>query len=251
MKSLKKISSVILCVMMAMGVSSCVTPNDSSSSSPEGELAAEKISKEEWIAAFDLLFSTGNVTRDWSYFQMDDDLNPTSSFKALTKIADGDKYYVYHYDRVEYTSDGLKNSPPQEEYVGKVDGVDYYYQKDQGSGAWGRMEYPLEFSYVLDSTGVDIWVNAYDEMTYNAETGVYRLENKVVDTDTTLPRTMYYMEVEFRDGKIYRIEHETDVVGYDMEGIDIVWKLDGRCKSIAYHYDYGTTEVTLPEILSS
>ena len=136
----------------------------------------------------------------------------------------------------------------QAQYMARIDGVDYLYAQDVSTQKWQKTEYPGEMSYLLDTTGLDMWIDAYDDMTYNAETGVYRLENKVVKTDDTLDRTMYYMEVEVRDGKIYRIEHEADDVKYDFVDTDIVWRLEGRYRTISLHYDYGTTVVTLPEV---
>ena len=251
MKSLKRFLSLALCIITVGCFSSCLNGNDSSSSSSSSDSSAataKKLTEEEWETTFDFLCATNNITLDMSCCRMDNNLNPMYSFKHLTKIADGDKYYVHSYENLEYTNDGVKKGETQEEYVGKIDGVDYYYTKERSTGKWQRTEYPLGMTYLLDTTGIEIWVDAYDEMTYNEETGVYRLENKVVKTDDTIPYKMYYMEVEFRDGRIYRIEHEADVVKGDTVGMDVVWKLDGRSRTISLYYDYGTTEITLPEI---
>ena len=216
-------------------------------SSNQQDFANKKMTKEEWDAMFEALCTTTNVTLDMSYCKMDNNLNPTWSFKNLNKI-DGYKAYVHQYENLEYTHEGVMPGVTQAQYFVRIGDVDYIYTQQVPGAEWTKTEYPGEMSYLLNTTGLDMWIDAYDGMTYNAETGVYRLENKVVKTDDTLPRTMYYMELEVRDGKIYRMEHEADDVKYDIVDMDVVWRLDGRYRTISLHYDYGTTEVALPEV---
>ena len=180
---------------------------------------------------------------------MDNDLNLIYSYDFLEKFADGDKYYTRRI-QTEYTDDGSIEEETTEVYISRIDGVDYQYLKDKNTQKWQKSEYPMEwpYSYSIDRAQLDMWIEAYDEMTYNAETGVYRLENKIVNLDNTIPYTMYYMELEMRDGKIYRIEHEGDSLKGESMGMDVVWSLDGKYRTTAFHYDYGTTVVTLPEI---
>ena len=126
MKKLKRILALALCAVTVGCFSACLNGNDSSStssssssssSSDSSATTAKKLTKEEWDAAFDFLCTTNNVTLDMSCCRMDNNLNPMYSFKHLTKIADGDKYYVHSYENLEYTNEGVKKGETQEEYV--------------------------------------------------------------------------------------------------------------------------------------
>ena len=287
MKKTRKFLTIFLSMIMLASVTSCVTTNDVHSeqgseekessvyenpeevssggessevesstlenseeeSSEVGEVVDKKVSKEEWISAFELLRVTNNVTINSSFLNKDKDLKPESSFKQCMKIADGNKIHLRHYDSFMYTNESVEKLNEAEQYFARIEGVDYFYQKDTSTGKWQREKAPIEMSYVVDTTNVGMWLNAYDEMTYDEERGVYRQVNKVVDDGKTIPYTMYYMEVEFRDGKLYRIEHEGDVIHYGVTafGESYSW-LEGRSITTKTYEDYGTTEIALPEI---
>ena len=109
MKKIKNIFALLLCAFLVVGSSSCGMQDDSSSAfeSMETESSSEfasddesskensssgqdstnkKVTKEEWVAMFEALCVTTNVTLDMSYCKMDNNLNPTWSFKNLNKM---------------------------------------------------------------------------------------------------------------------------------------------------------------------
>lgn len=244
MKKLKRIMALALCVATVGCFSSCLNGNDSSASST----TTGKLTKEEWDAAFDALRMTDNVTYYTEQLQVDDDLNPTKSFKVTTKVADGNKTYVL-FNKIDY--DYPPESPNfnqiSESYAARIDGVDYAYGKTQTSEEWIRQECQVQVWYTLENHEVTLWKDSYEEMSYDETTGIYRLENKLIDADP-IAYTMYYMMVEFRDGKIYRVANEADVVHAGSVNGEAFCRIEGKVTATMTFYDYGTTEITLPEV---
>ena len=220
--------------------------NDSSSSS----VATGKLTKEEWEAAFDALNKTDNVTFYTEQLYVDDDLKPTSSLKLTEKMADGKYYQMMHECIIDYSE------PPESPYYNRtgeawatrIDGVDYLYGIDPSSGKWIKRKNENEIWYTLENNNFTLYKDSYEEMFYDETTGIYRLENKLVEADP-IAYTAYYATVEFRDGKIYRLACEVDgelVRGMNEKG-EKVW-YQGKATATMTYYDYGTTEITLPEV---
>lgn len=252
MKKLKKILALALCAVTVGCFSSCLNGNDSSSTSSTSDSSAvmRKVTKEEWEAAFDALRMTNNVTYYTEILQVDDNLKPVEYVKLTMKVADGNKTYgLFNKIDYSYPPESPNFNQISESYAARIDGVDYAYGKTQTSEEWIRQECQVQVWYTLESNDFTFYKDVYEEMSYDETTGIYRLENKLIDADP-IAYMLYYATVEFRDGKIYRLvsEIDGDYVESRNEKGEVVWKLQGRSTATVTYYDYGTTEITLPEV---
>ena len=249
MKKSRKLLTAMLCVCMMGSFSACIDlDSQSNSSSQEENNVSSRVTKEEWESAFQEMRTASNITRTTRSDLIDENLQVTE-YTIIKTFIDGKKAYV-EYGEVEdvHLPDSEQEISTTETYMANIDGVDYYYSLNKTTLKWERAVSSIELQYTLDEEGIDVWLEAYDEMTYNEETGVYRVENKIV-TFMQFPYTMYYMEIEFRDGKIYRVEFESDYVKAEssVDG-EVTYKLDGRCHNTSIFENYGATKVVLPEV---
>ena len=250
MKKLKRILALALCIITVGCFSSCLNGNDSSSSSSTSDSSAvmRKVTKEEWEAAFDALNKTNNVTLYTEQLEVDDNLKPVQSIKLTEKMADGKYYQNLHENiRYRYPPDSFEFNITGEVWAARIDGVDYLYGKDPSSGKWISRESENEMWYTLENRDFTLYKNSYEEMSYDETMGIYRLENKLVDADP-IAYTVYYMTVEFRDGKIYRVANEADVVHAGSVNGEAFCRIEGKVTVTMTFYDYGTTEIVLPEV---
>lgn len=129
------------------------------------------------------------------------------------------------------------------------DGKTYSYQNE--GGVWTKTDASdMTVGEYAAMMGLDCsWcIGIFDQMTFDSAAGVYHGENIPI-TEMGVSTTLHNLSVKLVDGKVVEISYESDILRYESGSDTPV--VSGRATATRTYYNYGTTEIEIPEVGSS
>ena len=186
-----------------------------------------KVTAKKWNAAMEFAVNTNNVTAYMGYtYDYDDDTldRSTESWMKLKEDA------TYQW------------GTNTEQYYAKEDGVDYAYRLTK-EGLWEKSEVGVEVTYTnyRMASVIDPLRSLYENCGYDAEKGTYFLEAADVDAGNGTMTCLRNIEIGFVNGKLNYLAFEMDIT-------DSAGEKTATVKVVIKLWDYGTTEVEVPQV---
>ncbi len=139
--------------------------------------------------------------------------SPMGSQKSVWTLNNGNAHVEYF----------VGNTFVYEEYFGYVDGVYYSYEKDEDTGAWGRVDIGLDgYNLYVGTCNINTFF-AFEDWTYDSASGKYVCASKTYgEGDHTVTYTNAWFIIE--DGKITTLGMTVDgniQYSYNVEYVDV------------------------------